>query len=134
MALFVNPDRKTCWSRVYGCPSSDGAGDGETWREEAIKRVALLAAFARNETWWQALNPTPPPGSELHPTSDEISTGSVHVMVCYEVLLYLCSLPQRSMCDGSSRFLRDLENTDANLFLSDVMLAAQSLAPALQYS
>ena len=53
MASFVNPDGKTGVDRVYGCPSSDEAGDGKTWRECAIKRVALLAAFARNETCYK---------------------------------------------------------------------------------
>lgn len=43
-------------------------------------------------------------------------------------------LPQSSICDGSSEFRRDLEKTDAKLFLKDAMLVAQSLAPALQYS
>lgn len=43
-------------------------------------------------------------------------------------------LPQSSTCDGSFKFRRDLENTDAKPFLSDAILAAQSLAPALQYS
>ena len=43
-------------------------------------------------------------------------------------------LPQSSIWGGPSKFLRDLEKTDAKLSRNDAMLAAQSLAPALQYS